>query len=184
MHHRSCTIRLWICSRGSRACQKPSPSRPHRLSSRLAHPCRACCTYDAPPCCDEPTTDPRAVRVQAPVPRADGHVHSTAHVHPRRRRGGAGSVLVGRFLGRFDDAASASSPASCHGRLFPVGHGGLIGSWRRCRVRVFRQAQSAVVPIALRVLKPVVGVKLFILLFLGTGKSWGGGEWSLQHRRR
>lgn len=39
-------------------------------------------------------TDTRAVRLQASVPRADGHVHSTANVRPCGRRSKADSVLI------------------------------------------------------------------------------------------
>lgn len=39
-------------------------------------------------------TDSRPVRLQAAVPRADVHVHSTAHVYPGGRGGGAGPILM------------------------------------------------------------------------------------------
>ena len=72
-------------------CASSLPPLPHPivLKSRLG-PLFTLCAQ----CRLAATTDPRAVRMQTSVPRADGHVHSTAHVHPRGRRGGASSFLV------------------------------------------------------------------------------------------
>ena len=52
----------------------------------------SCFLFSRVSCCCGP--DSRPVRLQAAVPRADVHVHSTAHVHPAGRGGGAGPVLI------------------------------------------------------------------------------------------